>query len=71
MGHVAGLFHEHQRPDAWAYVEIRWENMEDWERIKRRITINRDGDFGSTSRFADRFARMYVVLISGLLPVRC
>ena len=68
VGHVIGLAHEHQRPDAYTYIDFRCENLIGYEEAKAEVSADTtDPEFAFKS--ADERIRMvYAVFKLILFP---
>lgn len=71
LGHVFGLWHEHQRPDRDSFIEIVWSAIDpqypnhDWQQIAGGI-VRGGYDFGSVTHYEpDRGA------LPGQVAIRC
>ena len=68
-GHVAGLLHEHQRPDANQYIDIAWQNMRGFDEAATAVEASNDPRFDGLDK--DQRMRRVCVIISSVLQTSC
>lgn len=60
-GHVIGLSHEHQRPDAASFVEFRCQNLPGYGRALKKVAKVKDGTFPPGTSPVDRMSQVSVL----------